>query len=122
MSMAGISLNKNVTCGSSLNVSGLTTFSNNVNMKSTNPALTIMAQGAAGATSALNLFTFDNATNEGSCSLIATDTGSYGNTFKINLKTSGGTITTGQFTALFIDNTGNISCCSNLSTAGKVTL
>jgi len=109
-----------ITCLSTLNVSGLTTFSNNVNMKSTNPALTIMAQGAAGATSALNLFTFDNATNAGSCSIIATDTGSYGNTFKINLKTSGGTIATGQFTALFIDNTGNISCCSNLSTAGIV--
>jgi hypothetical protein len=46
--------------------------------------------------------------------------GSYGNTFKINLKTSGGTIATDQFTALFIDNTGNISCCSNLSTAGTI--
>ncbi len=51
-----------------------------------------MGQGAAGATSTINLFTFDNATNVGSCSLVATDTGSYGNTFKINLKRAGGLI------------------------------
>jgi len=79
-----------------------------------------MGQGGAAATASLNLFTFDNAANAGSCSIIATDMGSYGNTFKINLKTAGGTITTGQFTALFIDSTGNISCCSNLSTAGII--
>jgi hypothetical protein len=44
-----------ITCLSTLNVSGLTTFSNNVAMKSTNPSLTIMGQGGTGATSTLNL-------------------------------------------------------------------
>ena len=126
-----VNINNNTTLLSSLNVSGLSYFSNNVaigttpaysllHMKGTNPALTIMGQGGVGATSALNLSTFDNATNDGSCSLIATDTGNYGNTFKINLKTSGGTVATGQFTALFLDNTSG-TCPPKISyTAHKI--
>ena len=41
------------------------------------------------ATLSLNLFTFDNQKNAGSCSLIATDIGNFGNTFKISLETAG---------------------------------
>jgi hypothetical protein len=40
---------------------------------------------------------------------IATDTDSFGNAFEINLKTAGGTVASGQFTALYIGNTGNIN-------------
>ena len=79
-----------------------------LHIKGTNPALTIMAQGSTGATASINLNTFDNSSNPGSCSLIATDTGSYGNTFKINLKTTG-LITSSQFTAFYIDNAGKIN-------------
>ena len=45
------------------------------------------------------------------CSLIVTDSESFGNTFKINLKTSAGTIASSQFTA---DNTGKVNIGSQV--------
>ena len=45
-----------------------------------------MGQGGLTATSSRNLFTFDNQNNASSCSLIATDMGNFGYTFKNNLK------------------------------------
>jgi hypothetical protein len=76
-------------------------------IKGTNPELTVMAQGGSGAKSILNLTTYDNTTNSTSCSLIATDNGSFGASFQINQKTSGANTNT-QFTSFFISPTGNV--------------
>ena len=65
-----------------------------------------MAQGTTGAESRINLSTYDNTTNASNCSLIATDTGDFGATFKINLKTTGANANS-QFTPFLIDKTGN---------------
>ena len=58
-----------------------------LHIKGTNPALTVMAQGGSGATTQLNLSTYDTTTNLPNCSLIATDNGNYGATFQIKHKT-----------------------------------
>jgi hypothetical protein len=68
-------LNNNVSIGTPTAYSLL-------HIKGTNPTLKIMAQGATGAMSQLNLSTYDNTINPPNCSLIATDTGSYGATFR----------------------------------------
>ncbi len=78
-----------------------------VHIKGTNPALTIMGQGNTGAISQLNLSTYDTTTNAPNCSLVATDSGSYGCTFEIKQKTLGAD-TNSQFTSLFISSTGNV--------------
>ena len=49
-----------------------------------------MGQGGTNATASINLNAFDNGVHAGACSLIATDTGSYGSTFKINSKIADG--------------------------------
>jgi hypothetical protein len=67
-----------------------------------------MGQGGIGAKSQLNLSTYDTtSSNLSNCSLIATDTGNFGGTFQINLKTPG-LITNSQFTPFFINSSGNI--------------
>ena len=53
---------------------GTTTAYSLLHIKGNCPSLTIMGQGNAGATASINLNTFDNGTNAGSCSIIATDT------------------------------------------------
>jgi len=79
-----------------------------LHIKGTNPILTIMGQGGTGAKSQLNLSTYDTtSSNLSNCSLIATDTGNFGGTFQINLKTPG-LITNSQFTPFFINSSGNI--------------
>jgi hypothetical protein len=75
-------------------------------MKGTNPALTIMGQGGAGATSTINLSTYDTTTNAPNCSLIATDTGDFGATFQIKQKLATAD-TNAQFTSFIIDKDGN---------------
>jgi hypothetical protein len=86
---------------------GITNAYSLLHIKGTNPALTIMAQGNIGTTAQLNLSTYDHTTNLPNCSLIATDTGSYGATFQIKQKTVG-LDANSQFTSLFIDNTGQV--------------
>jgi len=79
-----------------------------LHIKGTDPILTIMGQGGVGAKSQLNLSTYDTtSSNLSNCSLIATDTGNFGGTFQINLKTSGA-ITNTQFTPFYINSIGNI--------------
>jgi hypothetical protein len=79
-----------------------------LHIKGTDPILTIMGQGGTGAKSQLNLSTYDTtSSNLSNCSLIATDTGNFGGTFQINLKTPG-LITNSQFTPFFINSSGNI--------------
>ena len=90
-----------------------------LHVKGTNPSLTIMGQGNSGATSQLNLSTYDTLTSTPNCSLIATDSGDFGATFKINLKISGANGNS-QFTPFSIDKTGNISCSGNLLCGGNV--
>jgi hypothetical protein len=79
-------------------------------MRGTNPALTIMAQGGAGATSTINLSTYDhtvNSTNSTNCALIATDNGDYGATFQIRQKLAGAD-TNGLFTSFIMNVDGNV--------------
>ncbi len=57
-----------------------------LHIKGTNPTLTIMAQGATGEMSRLNVSTYDDTINPQNCSLIATDTGSFGATFRRTLR------------------------------------
>jgi hypothetical protein len=79
-----------------------------LHIKGTNPILTIMGQGGTGAKSQLNLSTYDTtSSNLSNCSLISTDTGNFGGTFQINLKTPGA-ITNTQFTPFYINSIGNI--------------
>jgi hypothetical protein len=78
-----------------------------LHIKGTNPALTVMAQGGSGATSTLNLTTYNNTTNAPNCSLIATDTGDFGATFQIKQKLATAD-TNAQFTSLIIDKDGNV--------------
>ena len=84
-------------------------------MKGTNPALTIMAQGAGGATSQLNLSTYDTITFLPNCSLIATDNGSFGASFQINQKIAGAN-SNSQFTSFYISPSGNVGIGNPLST------
>jgi hypothetical protein len=77
-----------------------------LHIKGTNPALTVMAQGGSGASSTLNLTTYNNTTNAPNCSLSATDTGDYGATFQIKQKLAGAD-TNGQFTSFIMDKDGN---------------
>jgi hypothetical protein len=90
-----------------------------LHIKGTNTALTIMGQGGTGAISQLNLSTYDTTTNLPNCSLIATDTGSYGATFQIKQKTLGADANA-QFTSLFIDNAGNIGIGTTTNTTYKL--
>ena len=79
-----------------------------LHIKGTDPILTITGQGGQGAKSQLNLSTYDTtSSNLSNCSLIATDTGNFGGTFQINLKTVGA-ITNTQFTPFYINSSGNI--------------
>ena len=78
-----------------------------LHIKGTSPALTIMGAGGSGATSQLNLSTYDHTTNAPNCSLIAVDTGTFGATFQINQKTTGADANS-QFTSLFINSSGNV--------------
>jgi hypothetical protein len=77
-----------------------------LHIKGTNPVLTVMAQGGSGASSTLNLTTYNNTTNAPNCSLSATDDGSYGCTFQIKQKLSGAD-TNAQFTSFIMDKDGN---------------
>lgn len=77
-----------------------------LHIKGTNPQITVMAQGGSGASSTLNLTTYNNTTNAPSCSLSATDTGDYGATFQIKQKLAGAD-TNGQFTSFIMDKDGN---------------
>jgi hypothetical protein len=76
-------------------------------IKGTDPVLTIICQGNVGAKSQINLSTFDVGDNQSNCSIIATDNGNFGATFQINQKTSGA-ITNTQFTSLFINASGDV--------------
>ena len=88
-------------------------------MKGTNPALTIMAQGNSGATSTINLSTYDTTTNQPNCSISATDNGNYGCTFQIKQKLEGAD-TNGQFTSFIIDKDGNVGIGNNSYSATKL--
>jgi len=85
---------------------GTDTAASLLHIKGTNPAITVMAQGASGASSTLNLTTYNNTTNAPNCSLSATDTGDYGATFQIKQKLAGAD-TNGQFTSFIMDKDGN---------------
>lgn len=85
---------------------GTDTAASLLHVKGTNPAINVMAQGGSGASSTLNLTTYNNTTNAPNCSLSATDDGSYGCTFQIKQKLSGAD-TNGQFTSFIIDKDGN---------------
>lgn len=76
-----------------------------LHIKGTNPAMTIMGHGNTGASSELNLSTYDQTTNAPNCSLIATDTWSSGATFQIKQKVK----------SFFIDYAGNW----NIGTTGQ---
>ncbi len=71
-----------------------------------------MAQGGLNAKSQINLATYNNPGYTSSCSLIATDNGSGGSSFQINLKTSGN-INNTQFTPFLISSAGNIGIGNN---------
>jgi hypothetical protein len=85
-----------------------------LHIRGTSPALTIMGSGGTGATSQSNLSTYDHTTNAPNCSLIATDTGTFGATFQIKQKTTGAD-TNAQFTSFYIDSAGNV----NIGTTGQ---
>ena len=76
-----------------------------------------MAQGGTNAKSQINLATYNNPGYTASCSLIATDNGSGGNSFQINLKTSGN-INNTQFTPFYISPAGNVGI--GTITAGSI--
>jgi hypothetical protein len=57
-----------------------------LHIKGVSPKLTIAGNGGSGATTQLDLSTYDTTTNLGNCSLIAIDDGSYGATFQIRQK------------------------------------
>jgi len=100
-----IASNGNVGIGTTNSANGIYSI---LHIKGTDPIFTIQGQGGLGAKSQINLSTYDTSTtNASGCSLIATDDGAYGSTFQINLKTSGANTNT-QFTALQINNTGNV--------------
>jgi len=84
-------------------------------IKGSNPALTISGQGGAGAKSQINLSVYDPGIYANACTLLAIDDGQFGAIFKINLKTTG-SITNGQFTALNIGNNGNVGIGTTNST------
>jgi hypothetical protein len=84
-----------------------------LHIKGVNPTLSITGQGGGDAKCQMNLSTYDEGSNASSCSIIAIDDGSYGNTFQINLKTSG-SITNSQFTALQINPGGNVNIPGNV--------
>ena len=85
---------------------GTDTAASLLHIKGTNPQITVMAQGGSGASSTLNLTTYNNTINAPNCSLSATDDGSYGCTFQIKQKLSGAD-TNGQFTSFIMDKDGN---------------
>ena len=85
-------------------------------IKGSNPILSVTAQGGSGVKSQLDLSTYLTTTNTASCSLIATDNGSGGNSFQINLKTSGD-VNNAQFTPFYISPTGFIGIGTNSSTS-----
>ena len=87
-------------------------------MRGTNPALTIMAQGGAGATSTINLSTYDHTTNSTNCALIATDNGNFGATFQIRQKMEGAD-TNGLFTSFIMDKDGNVGIGTTTLTSIK---
>jgi len=89
-----------------------------LNITGTNPILTIMGQGGAGATSQLNLSTYDHTTFLSPCSLIATDNGTFGSSFQIKQKTSGANANA-QFTSLSIDASGTVNIVNTLQVAGN---
>jgi hypothetical protein len=78
-----------------------------LHVRGTNPALTVMGQGGAGAISQINLSTYDTTTNAPNCSLIATDTGDFGATFQIKQKLATAD-TNAQFTSFIINKDGNV--------------
>jgi hypothetical protein len=78
-----------------------------LHVRGTNPALTIMAQGGSGATSTINLSTYDHTTNSTNCALIATDNGNFGSTFQIRQKLAGAD-TNGLFTSFIMNVDGNV--------------
>jgi len=83
-----------------------------LHIRGTNPTLTITAQGNAGATSRIDLSSYEVGVNPPTCSLFAVDDGLYSATFIINLKTRGA-ITNSQFTAMSIASNGNIGIGTN---------
>jgi hypothetical protein len=78
-----------------------------LHIRGTNPTITITGQGHTGATSRIDLSSYDPGINPYTCSLLAVDDGLYSSTFMINLKTRGA-VTTSQFTAMTISSNGNI--------------
>jgi len=96
---------------------GITNPASLLNIKGTNPILSIFGQGNIGAKSQINLSTYDPGVNASSCSIIATDDGNFGSTFQINLKTSGA-VTNSQFTPIFINNSGNVGIGTTSNTSG----
>jgi len=90
-----------------------------LHIRGTNPALTVMGQGGAGAISQINLSTYDTTTNAPNCSLIATDTGDFGATFQIKQKLAGAD-TNGQFTSLILNVDGNVGIGSTTITGIKL--
>ena len=90
-------------------------------IKGTDPILRIMAQGGGTAKSQIDLATFDNPLYPSSCSLIATDNGNGGNSFQINLKTSGN-INNTQFTPFYISPTGDVGINTTTNTKSLLNL
>jgi len=86
-----------------------------------NPTLTIEAQGGQGATSQLDLATYDITGRSASCSLIATDNGTGGNTFQVNLKINGD-VNYAQFTPFSISPIGIITTTSNIDCGGGIAI
>jgi hypothetical protein len=78
-----------------------------LHVRGTNPALTIMGQGGGGATSTINLSTYDHTTNSTNCALVATDSGNFGATFQIRQKLAGAD-TNGLFTSFIMNVDGNV--------------
>ena len=105
-------------CWSNVGI-GVTDPSSQLHVRGTNPNLIIMAQGGAGATSTLNLSTYDHTTNAPNCSLIATDTGDFGATFQIKQKLAGAN-TNGQFTSFIMNVDGNVGIGTTTLTGIKL--
>jgi hypothetical protein len=96
-------------------------------IKGTNPSLTITGQGNKGVMAQSNLSTSDTTTSLPNCSLLATDTGSFGATFQIKQKKRAGTDAKEQFKSLYIDSAESVGnrkigqCLSlNYNLMGKV--
>jgi hypothetical protein len=105
-------------CWSNVGI-GVTDPSSQLHVRGTNPNLIIMAQGGAGATSTINLSTYDHTTNAPNCSLIATDTGDFGATFQIKQKLAGAN-TNGQFTSFIMNVDGNVGIGTTTLTGIKL--